>query len=94
MARYTVRVLLHGAEELDYDALHEEMDKAGFKRTIVSENGTTYALPPAEYNRITTLDGEAVLDAAERAAAKTRKKYSILLSESTVRRWVGLDTVD
>ena len=43
MARFTVRVQLHGADEGDdaYDTLHAQMKKRGFVRTIESES-TTY----------------------------------------------------
>jgi photosystem II stability/assembly factor-like uncharacterized protein len=90
MAAFTVRVELHSASEADYQILHVAMEIRGFSRYITSDDGTTYHLPTAEYNREGNLTRQQVLDSAKIAANTTGKKYAILMTESAGRTWVGL----
>ena len=79
MAWFLVRVELHGAKAWeDYDELHEAMEAFGFSRTIVSDNGVEYHLPPAEYYIEGELELEQVCDKAKRAAARTGYSYAVL----------------
>lgn len=91
MPRFTTRVELHRANNDDYEALHEAMEDEGFSRTISNSDGTAYHLPTAEYNRSADLTRDQILAAAERAAKKTGRKASILVTESAGRNWCGLD---
>lgn len=92
MPSFTTRVVLHDADWDDYtDVLHPAMAKQGFKRTITNSDGKTYDLPDAEYNLIGELTRQQVLDRAKAAAAMTKKKYSVLVTESNGRTWYNLD---
>ncbi len=94
MANFTVRVELHGARPDDYEALHAKMEARGFKRTIAADSsGVVYKLPTAEYNFEGTATIHQVRDGAAAAATELGKKHSILVSEATLRSWVGLETV-
>lgn len=93
MASFTTRVELHNAAASDYEALHMAMEAEGFSRRIKSDQGTWYHLPTAEYDRSGQLTREQILESAKRAAAKTNKKYAILVSEATARYWFGLEQV-
>jgi len=90
MAAFTVRVELHSASEPDYQILHAAMETRGFSRYITSDDGITYHLPTAEYNREGNFTRQQVLDSAKIAASTTGKKYAILVTESAGRTWVGL----
>ena len=90
MASFTVRVELHYATEADYQTLHSAMERAGFSRFITSDDGITYHLPLAEYNREGNLTRSQVLASAKTAADTTRKTYAVLVSETSGRTWVGL----
>lgn len=94
MASFTVRVELHQATWADYETLHGAMEKKGFSRQIVSDDGKTYQLPLAEYNGFGTLDSSRVLNIAQEAANSTGKTYAVLVSESTSRHWVGLQQIN
>lgn len=91
MSRFTTRVELNDAAAKDYENLHAAMEQEGFTRTITSDEGTTYWLPTAEYNRIGELTREQVLKSAKRAAASTGKIAKILVTEAGGRRWEGLE---
>lgn len=91
MARFTARVELHDAVISDYEKLHHAMAAQGFTHTIVDDTtGLTYLLPPAEYNFIGPFTRDQVIERAELAAASTYKSYSILVTPSEGRIWVGL----
>jgi hypothetical protein len=92
MAGHTVRVELLDVDEGDaaYEALHKEMAKSGFKRTIEDSSGTRYWLPPAEYNyEDDTVSGDKVLDKAMAAAKQTGHGARILVTTGP-RRWNNL----
>lgn len=50
MARFTIRVELHGATETQYAKLHEAMANAGMQRYILAGDGSYYPMPTAEYD--------------------------------------------
>ncbi len=94
MASFTTRVELHGnATWSDYDMLHQAMEAEGFSRTITADSGTEYHLPTAEYDIVGDFDKSGVLSKARRAAAKTGKSNSVLVTESNGRLWINLETV-
>jgi len=91
--RFTTRVVLHGADEDDYEILHESMQSEGFTRTITGEHGIEYHLPEAEYNKTGNFKPEDVRTSAKKAANKTGRKSAILVTASTGSYWTGLDKV-
>lgn len=93
MNKFTTGVELHKHEEGDYDILHSAMEREGFTRTIVSDKGKEYHLPPAEYNKEGNFTIEQVKDSAKRAAAVTKKEFAVLVTESNGRSWYGLEEV-
>lgn len=90
MAKFTTRVELHDADDDDYDELHKSMAAKGFIRTITSDDGDTYRLPPAEYNREANVSRNQVLEDAKIAAARTGRDYAVLVTESAGRTWLNL----
>jgi hypothetical protein len=91
--KFTKRVLLHYGDDEDYETLHREMEKEGFSRTIINNDGTEYHLPQAEYNKIGSYSGETVRASASRATAVTGRKFAFLVTPSTGRYWTGLDNI-
>lgn len=94
MASFTTRVILHDADDDDYLLLHEKMDEEGFSTIIVSDDGTVYELPPAEYNYEGEITRSDVLAKAKAAAAATKRKSGILVTEAKGRSWTGLKQVN
>jgi len=99
MSLFTTRVELHKASTAeDYQTLHTAMEQAGFFRTIQLEGEpVSYHLPTAEYNysnATSKLETDAVLELAKKAAAKTGKTFSILVTKADGRRyWHNLEVV-
>lgn len=87
---YTVRVELHDATWDDYETLHTAMGQIGFSRTIKGDDGKLYQLPTAEYDASGNCDATQVRTLASGAAAKTGKKFAVLVTTAGVRAWVGL----
>lgn len=50
MPEYMVRVELHKANSEDYNDLHERMAALGLQRTVVFDDGKTYAMPIGTYH--------------------------------------------
>jgi hypothetical protein len=90
MSSFTTRVELHSATHDDYNNLHAFMEAEGFSRLIRSSDGKWYHLPTAEYDRKGDLTAADVLGSAERAAARSGKRYSVIVTESNRRTWNGL----
>lgn len=90
MARFTVRVELHRADEDDYEKLHGAMEAEGFSRQVTSDDGIRYHLPTAEYSVDTNGSTADVLESARSAAATTNLGYEVLVTKSDGRRWYGL----
>jgi len=90
MTKFTTRVELINANSEDYDELHKEMEARNFSRTIISDDGKEYYLPPAEYNREGNYTREQTLAAAKSASSATGKKYRVLVTESNGRSWYNL----
>ena len=90
MASFTTRVELHDANDDDYEKLHEKMEAKGFSRTITSDEGTTYHLPPAEYDYSGDVTRAQVREKAKSAASLVMSSYSVLVTESNGRTWHAL----
>jgi hypothetical protein len=92
MSYYPTRVELHDAKwPDDYNKLHLEMQKEGFKRTVKGDDGKTYLLPTAEYLKEGTLDVKAVRDSAKLAASRIKPKYAVIVWEASKAAWDGLE---
>src|SRR5260370_42387225 len=90
MAKFLVRVELHGASWDDYETLHAEMGERGFSREVTGGNGRGYQLPTAEYV-IHTVEGlEDVRTLAGQAARTTGRKFGSIVSEDSRSDWVCL----
>jgi|ERR1700730_6327065 hypothetical protein len=91
MAQFTTRVELHGVTWQDHNKLHSAMELQGFSRTIKAEDGVSYVLPTAEYNRAGDgLTARQVLGDAKIAASSVAAKFSILVTEASARMWIDL----
>jgi hypothetical protein len=91
MAQFTTRVELHGVTWQDHNKLHSAMELQGFSRTIKAEDGISYVLPSSEYNRAGAgLTTRQVLSDAKIAASSVAAKFSILVTEASVRMWLDL----
>ncbi len=93
MARFVTRVELHDADYDDYEPLHSAMEAEGFERTITSGDDVTYHLPTAEYYCETALTRRDVLAAAKRAAAKTERKFAVVVTQANGITWSGLKKI-
>jgi hypothetical protein len=91
MAKFLVRVELHGADWDDYETLHAEMAERGFSREITADDGRTYQLPTAEYVIHSDLGLEGVRALASEAAQQTGHKFGVILAEYSRSAWVGLE---
>ena len=90
MALFLTRIELHSARTADdYTRLHQEMEIEGFERTITSDDGDTYHLPPAEYHYTGRVDRSAVLAKAKAAASRVANKYGVIVCEGGMT-WYGL----
>ena len=90
MAGFTTRVELHDATWSDYVTLHSAMARQGFARTITSDDGKTYELPPAEYNYEGLGSSADVLAKAKAAAGSVKPSFAVFVTESNGRTWSGL----
>ena len=90
MSYYVTRVELHYASYADYESLHSAMQRAGFSRFIVGDDGQTYQLPTAEYVMSGDYDVAAVREAAARAAATTGKRFAVIVTRGASLSWQGL----
>ena len=94
MARFIVRVVLHGAKEPEgYLDLHEAMEVARYYRTIKAVDGKWYDLPPATYRAECNWTREAIRDEVKVIAASTGYRHSVFVTESNGSAWAGLDEV-
>jgi hypothetical protein len=90
MSYYITRVELHYANYDDYENLHGAMQRAGFSRFIIGDDGQTYHLPTAEYVMVGDYDLAAVREAAARAAATTGKAFALVVTRGASVSWQGL----
>lgn len=90
LSYYVTRVELHGASYEDYQNLHGAMQRAGFSRLIVGNDGQTYHLPTAEYAIVGDYDVAAVRAAAATAATTTGKTFAVVVTKGASVSWQGL----
>jgi hypothetical protein len=93
MPQFITRVELHGAKGEEYSRLHAAMKGRGFLREITADNGITYMLPTAEYNRIgNNLTVKSVYDDAWGAASSVWARCAVLVVQADgPKMWNGLD---
>lgn len=82
MKMFVTRVELVSATSEDYEVLHAEMQKELFTRSIVSNAGVEFNLPPAEYYREGNYTVHDVIEAAKRAASLAHEKFRVLTVEA------------
>ena len=95
MPKFTTRVELHKATSEDYEVLHAEMEKEGFWRFIQIEGEKEkYQLLTAEYNHSGEYTTIKILEKAKSAATTTKKTFSVLVTQTEVRRqWYNLPII-
>lgn len=93
---YLTRIQLTEANRDKYTALHQEMERLGFVRQIVSTAGETFRLPHGEYLHEETDPVEAVYRKAREAIlnAGIEDEPQILLSQTTATWFSGLKRVE
>jgi hypothetical protein len=87
MARFYVRVELHGGTWLDYLTLHANMAAEGFGRTVES-GGENHRLPSGEYTAETDATPDDVYAAACRAASVTAGSFDMRVTMSADSRFL------
>ncbi|MCW0379063.1 hypothetical protein NB697_001909 [Xanthomonas sacchari] len=91
MADFTIRIVLSDATWDEYEEMYQHLAAVGITNEITSDNGTTYRMPPAEYNYQSNATRTQILELAKVAAAKVARKYAVFVTESKGRAWYGLD---
>ena len=89
---YCARVELHDALPTDYPNLHLFMAVEGFGTTVFAATGRAYRLPPGTYSTTQAPDASAAYSAAARAARKTGRRWSIVITSGPLI-FDGLDPV-
>lgn len=96
MSWCNLRVVLHGADEQDYEALHAVMEEWGFSRFITGRDDEVFQLPPGEYRyQAGSADygRRRVMQLAASAAATTGLEYSIRFTDAQGTFWINLPMV-
>ena len=95
MGTFLTRIELHDTSRSgeEYELLHEEMRKLGFKRSIPRDDGKRYQLPTAEYHSIHDDTSDGVMEIAKIAANKTGLKYSVVVANCFSISFDYLDVV-
>ena len=91
MSNFTTRVELHRATAEDYERLHDQMARQGFRRTVPGfddQGGKhTYHLPTAEYDSVSDGDAASVRNVAKRIADGVRPGAWVLVTKVAERSW-------
>jgi hypothetical protein len=88
MNPFLVRVELHNAlYATDYNVLHVAMQKSGFSRNILANDGKRYDLPTAEYYITGNFAIQAIHSLAKAAANSTGKVSNVLVVQFS--SWFG-----
>lgn len=93
MSYFTIRVELHDANWQHYVDMAKDLATKGITDVITADDGTSYKMPPAEYNYVGNASIDHVLEATKASAAKTGKRYGVLITEASRRKWVGLEQI-
>ena len=92
MSNFTIRVQVHGENQVSIDELNRVMDVYGFTRKIASDSGKIYALPPGEFSYSGDIDRKTLLEKVKASVGQIGKRYSVLITESKGRTWYNLST--
>ena len=83
----TARTKPHSSDAAEYDLLHEEMHKLGYRRCFTGGDDKLRKLPPGEYRIRETADSgdaarTAAMDKAKKAATKatSAERFSLLVN--------------
>jgi hypothetical protein len=94
MANFMTRVVLHDADDREtYEELHQYMADGGFSKVIQGSKATS-DLPDAMYDYRTNdaaVTAVIVKELAKTAAAKTKKKHTVLTVQYT--NWASSNLV-
>jgi len=95
MAKFTVRVELHGVKGIepsgeDYQELHLAMQRNSYFRIIKSSDDEWSHLPSAEYTVNWDVKIDSVVNEVKTIVAAVWKPFSVLVTESNGRQWYGL----
>lgn len=93
MARFTIRIELVNATWDQYKQMYAHLERQGIVDIISSDKGTTYRMPPAEYNYDGSATRDQVLEMAKSSASKVVPDYRVLVTESAGRTWHNLETI-
>lgn len=89
--KHILRIELIDADDSANAALATALHREGFEHSVAGRDGQRYRLPSGEFS----YDGKAtvhdVLEAAQRAANTTGKKYRAVATEVAGQVWAGLD---
>ena len=84
---FVVRVEMFGANYAEYDALHERMADLGLYRTVVSDHGQLFHMPPAEYFGHLAMSCVGVRDWVQVYANSVRPGSQVLVTEASNVAW-------
>ena len=93
MADFTVRVELHDASAKDYEALHNAMEAAGYRRYIDGTDNSgkagRWALPTAEYDCTgqSAATASSIRDQVQSIADSVKPGAWCLVTQSAARAW-------
>ena len=98
MSMFSIRVVLHGANEADYLLLHIRMDQAGFSRLIdgiwlATGLPWTWRLPPAMYGITSGLSTKEIHQKASVVAATVGRPIHVFVCRWDEAVWT-LQPVD
>ena len=94
MAKFTVRVEILDGTISDHDRLEKIMLEQGFDRSIRSDSGRIYKLPPGEFNYAGEIERQQLREKVQACAGQLGKSYSLLITESKGRSWFNLNKLN
>jgi len=93
MPAFVARVELHQGTSQDYQTLNTAMESTGFSRAVRSDDGSAVLLPTGQYVGNGELTARDVSQIAQGAALKTKKGFSVFVTDLSTAAWFGLDPV-
>lgn len=94
MASYTIRVELNEQTDAKRIELHYTMLDNGFSRSVVCDNGFTYALPSNEFVYVGNEKITSLIDRIVTLISRFSEHPSVLVTRSAERSWSGLRVID
>lgn len=87
MARFIVRVELHGADSNDYTKLHESMRIRGYNQSIQDTDLSWFYLPTAEYTINVNSSAANVRNDVMGIVQSVKPNFSLLVTEVADIAW-------